>query len=346
MATSTPSYRLTLNGKDITPTIDPRLVSLSLTESRGDKADQLDITLTDHDGALALPRKGVELSLAIGWLGESLVDKGTFIVDETEHSGAPDIITIRARSADLGKDIRTRNERSYHATTLGAIVRQIAARHSLTTRIDDKLAARAISHIDQTESDIAFITRLAKRFDAVATVKRGHLLFLPINGTKTSTGATLQTITLTRASGDQHRYSTSNRDSYSGVRAYWHDPKRARRRGVLVGVSGSAKRMKESFANEAAAKAAATAEWQRLQRGAATFELALATGEPLLGPQTPVRVSGFKPEIDSDQWLCVTATHSIGDGGFTTRIECENESTAESKTSETGTVQDSDAEEN
>lgn len=347
MATSTPSYRLTLQGRDITPTIDPRLVSLTLTESRGDKADQLDLTLSDHDGALELPKKGVELSLAIGWAGAPLVDKGTFVVDETEHSGAPDIITIRARSADLGQALRTRTERSYHATTLGAVVRQIAARHSLTARIDDKLAARTISHIDQAgESDMNFLTRLAKRHDAVATVKRGHLVFLPINGTKTSTGESLPAITLTRASGDQHRYNTSDRDTYSGVRAYWHDPKRAKRRGVLVGKSGNAKRLRESYASEKDAKAAATAEWQRIQRGAATFELALARGEPLLGPQVPVRVIGFKSDIDSDKWLCVTATHSMGDGGFTTRIECENETAAEGKTAESGTVQDSDAEEN
>lgn len=339
----TPSYRITLQGRDITPTLDARLISLTLTECRGDKADQLDITLSDHDGALQLPGKDVELTLAIGWAGESLIDKGTFTVDEVEHSGAPDTITIRARSADLGKALRTRAEHSYHRTTLGAILKKIAARHSLTPRIDPALAARAIDHVDQaTESDLNFVTRLAKRFDAVATVKHGHLVFLPINATKTSTGQSLPALTLTRADGDQHRYHTSDRDAYSGVRAYWHDPKRAKQRGVLIGLSGNAKRMKESFADEKTARVAAKAEWQRLQRGAATFELMLALGNPLLAPQTPVRVSGFKAQIDSDKWLCITVTHSMGDGGFTSRIECENEST---DSSDSGKVQDSDAEE-
>lgn len=344
MASSTPTYRITLQGRDITPTLDARLISLTLTECRGDKADQLDIALTDHDGALQLPGKGVELTLAIGWAGEALIDKGTFTVDETEHSGAPDTITIRARSADLGKSLRTRAEHSYHGTTLGAILKKIAARHSLTSRIDGALAARAIAHIDQAgESDLNFVTRLAKRYDAVATVKHGHLIFLPINGTKTSAGESLPTLTLSRADGDQHRYHTSDRDAYSGVRAYWHDGKHAKQRGVLIGLSGNAKRMKESFADESTARAAAKAEWQRIQRGAATFELTLARANPLLAPQTPVRVTGFKPQIDSDKWLCITVTHSIGDGGFTSKIECENEST---DSSDSGKVQDSDAEEN
>ena len=98
----TPTYRLTVEGKDITPAIDARLISLTLTEGRENQADQLDIVLSDHDGLLAIPRKEAEIELQLGWLGRELIDKGTFVVDESEHSGAPDIITIRARAADLG----------------------------------------------------------------------------------------------------------------------------------------------------------------------------------------------------------------------------------------------------
>ncbi|MDN8899302.1 hypothetical protein Q0O45_13450, partial [Staphylococcus aureus] len=82
-----------------------------LTESRGDEADQVDLRLHDHDGRLALPRRGVTLALAFGWADSGMVNKGTFVVDEAEHSGPPDIITIRARSADLTHSIRTRRER-------------------------------------------------------------------------------------------------------------------------------------------------------------------------------------------------------------------------------------------
>lgn len=98
-----PTYRLKIGDRDITPAVDARLISLTLTECRGEEADQLDISLTDHDGALEIPGKGRELQLAIGWGGTDLVDKGTFIVDEAEHSGTPDQVTIRARSARCGR---------------------------------------------------------------------------------------------------------------------------------------------------------------------------------------------------------------------------------------------------
>lgn len=320
-----PAYRIMLCKRDITPLVDARLVSLQLTECRGEEADRLDLTLSDHDGALEIPARDATLQVSIGWRGQGLVDKGTFLVDEVEHCGSPDVITLRARSAELNQALRTRAEHSYHATTLGKILTTIAARHKLEARIDDRLAAKPMAHVDQTnESDVNFVTRLARLHDAVATVKRGKLLFLPILATTTSTGLRMPQISIDRASGDSHRFHMSDRDAYSGVRAYWHDPKRARRRGVLVGKSGNAKRLRDSYANEADARAAAIAEWRRIQRGAATFELTLALGVPDLAPQSPVRVAGFKAQIDEVEWLAIRVSHLMGEGGFTTRVELEN----------------------
>ncbi|WP_377153640.1 phage late control D family protein [Roseateles sp. UC29_93] len=325
-----PDYRLVVDGTDITVKINPRLISLSLTECRGGEADQLDLVLDDTDGRLAIPTKKATISLQLGWAGQALVDKGTFVVDEVEHSGAPDQLQIRARSADMAQTIKVRVEKSWHQHTLGTIVGSIAAKHGLTPRIDKRLAATVVDHIDQTnESDLNFISRLAKRYDAVSTVKKGALIFVPINGTRDSRGQALSPQSISRDAGDSHRFHSAEREVYSGVRAYWHDAKRAKRRGVLVGLSGNAKRLRDTYANQADALAGAKAEWQRIQRGAATLELTLARGRPELGPQTPVTVAGFKPVIDAVSWLAVKTTHSLGDGGLTTRIELETSATAD-----------------
>lgn len=162
----------------------------------------------------------------------------------------------------------------------------------------------------------------------MATIKRGRLLFLPIVSTTTSTGESIPVIEITRADGDNHRYHTSDGDAYRGVRADWHDPKRAKRRGVVIGVNGNAKRLKETFANGADARVAAQAEWRRIRRGAATFELHLALGQPLLTPQMPVKVSGWKQVIDDTDWLSIKVRHAMTpEGGFTTHVELEVSST-------------------
>ena len=130
-----PGWRVTLDGKDLTDRIEPRLLELTITEARGGEADEVNLRIHDHDGRMALPKRGVTLAVAIGWKGEALVDKGTFIVDEVEHSGAPDTISVRGRSAALATPMRSRQERSWHNTTLGAIVQQLAGDHGLQAKV-------------------------------------------------------------------------------------------------------------------------------------------------------------------------------------------------------------------
>lgn len=321
-----PDYRLVVDGKDISAKVQPRLISLTLTEGRENNADQLDLELDDSDGQLAIPRQEAVIELAIGWKGQQLVDKGSFVVDEAEHSGAPDRITIRARSADLGGEIRTRQEKSWHDTTLGAVLADIAKRNSLTHKVDQALAAIKVAHIDQTnESDMHFLTRLARQYDAVATVKKKHLLFLPINGTKTSKGESLPAVAITSADGDQHRWASSTRDAFEGVRAWWSDRVNGSRKSVIAGKKGAnLKTLKETYPSKEDALEAAKAELQRLERGHATFELTLAMGRPEIAAQTPITVQGFKPEIDGQGWLVKEVTHTLNEGsGWTTKASME-----------------------
>ena len=314
-----------MDGADLTARVAPRLIELTLTEDRGGEADQLDIRVHDHDGKMALPRRGVTLAVAIGWQESGLVDKGTFEVDEVEYSGSPDTITIRARSANLTKDMRSRRERSWHDTTVGAVVRAIAGEHGLSARVADALSKIALPHLDQAnESDVNLLTRLGERFDATATVKSGALIFAPIGTGKTASGRQLPSPTITRRDGDGHRYSVADRDAYSGVRAYWNDRKGAQRKSVLVGGDDNAKRLRETYDSEASAREHAAAALKQLQRGVAKFNFNLAMGRADLSPEQIITVRGFKPEIDAHRWLIAKVTHRVdGAGGFTTALELE-----------------------
>ncbi|MBN0602767.1 phage late control D family protein, partial [Pseudomonas aeruginosa] len=91
------------------------------------------------DGQIVLPRRGAVITLALGWKGQPLFPKGSFTVDEIEHAGAPDRLTIRARSADFRETLNTRREKSWHQTTVGDVVKEIAARHNLTMALGKDL---------------------------------------------------------------------------------------------------------------------------------------------------------------------------------------------------------------
>ncbi|MBJ9153401.1 phage late control D family protein [Citrobacter freundii] len=224
-----PAYMLTLDGADITQNFSDRLIGLTMTDNRGFEADQLDIALDDTDGLVELPPRGASLTLWLGWQGSALVNKGSFTVDEIEHRGAPDTLTIRGRSADFRGSLNSRREQSWHDTTLGVIVETIAQRNKLTASVADSLKAIAIPHIDQTqESDVAFLSRLAERNGASVSVKAGKLLFLKAGSAMTASGKPIPQMTVERGDGDRHQFAIADREAYTGVTAKWlhtRDPK-------------------------------------------------------------------------------------------------------------------------
>ncbi|XQS16404.1 phage late control D family protein [Citrobacter telavivensis] len=343
-----PAFSITIEGKDVTTALDARLMSLTLTDNRGFEADQLDLELDDADGQIVLPRRGAVIHLALGWKGQPLFPKGAFTVDEIEHSGAPDRLTIRARSADFRETLNTRREKSWHQTTVGEVVKEIAARHNLKMALGKDLTDKALDHMDQTnESDASFLMKLARQYGAIASVKDGNLLFIRQGQGRTASGKPLPVITIERKAGDGHRFTLADRGAYTGVIASWlhtREPKKKetmqvkrRRKKVaapkesetkqgdyLVGTDENVLVLNRTYANRSNAERAAKMQWERLQRGVASFSLQLAEGRADLYTEMPVKVSGFKQPVDDAEWIITTLTHTVSpDSGFTTSLDLE-----------------------
>lgn len=352
-----PQYKVVIDGTDITNKIKPRLMNLTVTDNRGFEADQVELQLDDSDGLLTMPRRGASMRVWLGWKGTPLIDKGSFTVDELEHSGAPDSLTITGRSVDFRESLNVKKERSFHGKKLSEIIDTIATNNGLFSVLSTSLKDEVIEHIDQTnESDAAFLVRLAKEFDTIPTVKDGRLLFVRAGLALTATGKAMPPVVIKRSSGDQHRFSIADRDAYTGVVAYWHDKKAAEKKTVklkrrkkktttttttttttdtttptavvkenelLIGSEENVKHLRHIYANQKNAERAAKAAWQRLQRGVAEFSITLATGRPELITELPVTVRGFKPQIDEGSWLLTKVIHNVNDNGYTNQIELE-----------------------
>lgn len=339
-----PAFSIRQGGKVLTELSD-RVLSISLTDNRGFDADQLSLELDDTDGSVALPPRGAELSFWLGWMGEALVYKGVYTVDEVAHDGPPDRITVTARSADFREEFNVKREVSWHDVTVERVVSAIAKRYDLTPQISDLLMDVEIDHADQTqESDMSFLTRMAEMLGAIATVKNGNLLFIVPGGGFTTSGKAIPSIAITRSSGDRHRFRVADRDAYTGVRAYWLDLNYGKKKKVSVrrrattkkkdksssregdyieGAEGNVFIMRKTFQNEEAARRAAAAKWQQLQRGAAEFSITLARGRAELYPEMHATVIGFKADIDAQDWIISKVQHDVDSNGFTTQLNFE-----------------------
>lgn len=286
--------------------------------------------LDDTDGMLAIPKEGAVLRVQLGWkqgrdVTTGLVDKGSFKVDDVSHGGPPDQITIKARAADFTSKIRNRREQSWKNTTLGAVLKDVAGRNGLTLKVAPGLSGIALKSISQSrESDIAFLRRLGREHDAVATIKDKHLIFARKGAGTTTSGKAMPTLTIRRGDGDRHNWQRQKRDGQEGVTASWHDKKGAARKTFTVGKADGAKKLRKIYPDEASAKRAAIAERDRLKRAPATLDMKLALGRADAIPEARVTVSGYKDEIDATTWLISEVTHGLDKaGGFATEIRME-----------------------
>lgn len=242
----------------------------------------------------------------------------------------------------------TRREKSWHNTTIGEVVKEIAARHKLKMALGKDLSDKPVEHIDQTnESDGSFLMRLARQYGAIASVKNGNLLFIRQGQGKSASGKPLPVITITRKDGDSHRFTLADRGAYTGVIASWlhtREPAKkesttvkrkrktkkqkkepeAKQGDYLVGTDENVLVLNRTYANRSNAERAAKMQWERLQRGVASFSLQLEEGRADLYTEMPVKVSGFKQPIDDAEWTITTLTHTVSpDNGFTTSLELE-----------------------
>lgn len=311
---------------DITSRLSERLISLRITDKDGIEADELEVVLDDADGDLNIPPTGALLSVRIGWQGESLVGKGQFTVDDLEYSGNPDRLTIRGKGAPVSGSLNQKKGRSWHEISFGEMVETIAKEHGMTPAIPADLAAITFSHVDQTEeSDLNFLTRMARDNGAAFSMKEDRLVMIRDGGAQTVSGKGMPTFTFDRTECQpNYSWATSDRTKYTGVEAEWHDPDAAERRSYLAGTDAQVKVLRKVYSDEPSAQRAAVSELDRLLRGAARLTVTLAAGDPTIGPECNLTVTGFKMAISGTPWLVKEVTHTITkSGGFTTALQNE-----------------------
>ncbi|ENU19157.1 hypothetical protein F994_02013 [Acinetobacter bohemicus ANC 3994] len=322
----TPVCIITANNKPLNTLISSRIISVTVTDNRANEADELSIVLDDSDGALELPKRGVKLNCKMGFLGEDIHDKGDFVVDETEWSGTPDLITVKASSANFKSKIKEAKSKSYHRKKFGEIASEVAKNHELTLVMTADLKAINLAHVDQTnESDLNLLQRLAKQNGAEMAVKKDRLLIFKAGSAKTASGKNLPAITLTRKDGDQFRYSEQDRESdHTGVSASYQDTGKAKREKSIAGEKGKVKHLKGTFANKEEAERASKAKMAEIKRQMAKFSITTAYGIPEISTESPVKLQGFKAEVDKLKWIVEKATHSFTkSGGLTTQLDLE-----------------------
>lgn len=308
-------FQLIADDQDITALLRDRLLELRITDKAGLDSDELEIRLDDRDGRVAFPPKGARLRVSLGWQGQPLAPMGTYTVDEIELSGPPASIAIRAKPSDMRQEARTTRSTAYEGTTLAEIVAQVAARNGWQPACSVEASVPRADQ--QRESDLNFITRLARQHGATATVKEGKLLVMPRNGGKSASGKAVPAIVLQPSDLIDYRLTFPDRASFAKVKAQAHNPKTGKLEVVeLPNPDGSAAQTggehvdRHTYPSPEAAKAAAQSRLDSLNRATASGSLA-SIGRAEVCAEGTITLLGFKAGADGDYLVeSVTRTYS------------------------------------
>lgn len=326
-----PTYRVFANEADITAAIQTRLIRLNYTDASGYESDVLELILADGvaDDPIRIPTTGAELMLFLGYDGQAEY-MGDFVCDELELSGFPSEMTIRARSAvfDTSKkgktDLQSQKTREWKKdTTIGSMVKKIAGEHSLEPAVSKSLESIKLPHIAQTdESDLNFLIRVGRKYDAVVKPAGGKLVFAKKGEGTSVTGEDIPPVTLTPNEISRYRMVTSTREDAGMVVAYWHAVKNAKRHEVKVGSGEPVTRLKMYYPTAEMALAAARSELDRRKRHKTTISIQMP-GRPDIMAEGKMTLAGFRDGVEAD-WVITRVQHSIdGSGGYVCQIEGE-----------------------
>ncbi len=322
--------RVTGKGANV---INRFLMNWQLVDAAGHQSDQLTLTVA-APSLDSLPVEGEQLGFSWGDVvngKENLIDKGQYTITRITPKLWPHQVTIVATAAQFQvadqTEFKRRRSQTWENTTVGAIFRELVNRHNLSPRISSDLDGIAIQHIDQTdETDMAFLTRLARKYDAVAKPidklyvmgRRGQL--------KSITGQSLQPVTFSLPENNQPTSSSfinasvdfPSRRRFSGVWGFWLDQNTGEEKKVSVG-EFPFKRLTQRFESEAIAKQQCESELRKLSRTGSSVRLDVPAN-PHLTAEGLIELNDTFPVYMMGKWSLdkVVTNGSVKNGTRTT----------------------------
>ncbi len=328
-----PVFKIMVGNTDITATIRPFFISLSLRDDVGLAADTLDIELSEQDNrgnTLAWPPRGRVLKVWIGYEGEKLHYKGAFTVDELSYDVAEQVLSIHAKATDLLEgQAKVLSTVTYCNTTLRDVLRILAARNGWTLAISAGFVNKPVTYLAQAdESDLNLLTRLGRLYGGIAQVKNGHLLFTETGSMKTASGRDMPSFLVSLSDlGPGAQYQELGRDYYTGVSAHYSGDQGSGT--ITLGTDTVLHVLREVYESKDQATDAAKAELKRIKGQNNTLSLPFVHGRPEMVAEAQIQLDvTFPAVIRMQPWVVSGVTHTLADG-LSTSVDCVYPSTLE-----------------
>jgi uncharacterized protein len=317
------AFMVTVAGTNITTTLMPVLISLTVSDKVGTHSDTASLEIDDTDGRIILPQIGATVVVALGWEGEGVRVVFTGTVDEVRSSCSRvsgRTLSITAKGMDTTGKPKEGQQRHFDDSTVEDILTRAGKTAGVTeVDIDPSLASISRKYFEmRDESFIHMGERLAREIGGNFRIQGTRAIMSKRGGTYTAAviaawGRNLHGWDISPALG---------RGQYSQVRARWYDPKKAEwqetEEGTALAVDARHDhryaKSDEGEATQQTASDRATSE-RDAGEGSVTIE-----GDTAAIPDGLCIVTGARPGVDGP-WRIESVTHSYSrGGGFVTQL--------------------------
>lgn len=324
----TPSAEIKVNGRPVASIFNERLISVTVVDKEGVTSDTVSCELNDGNPFAAIPQKGDVISVSLGYVETGMAYFGSYTADDPEVRCLPYTMGVNGKGANVRDQIKQHRARHWDGKTVKDIVSQIASENGLAPLVDGEIGAHSYEWFGQEdESDIHVVERLARRHDALFTIKDGKLIFAKKGSGLSAVGAALTVVIASPANivEGSCRTTFAHRHKFKAVKARHQD----RQRAELVEVEEDSDEegtadytLPDPYADENEAKKAARAKARQLKSETIRTSVTVF-GDPTIRAGAPFTYAGVRPELDGIQFIIETATHTISKGGYTTQIDAK-----------------------
>lgn len=318
-------YSVTVNGTDITSTINPYLISISISDKAGSASDSASIELDDTGGQLILPAKGAKVVVMLGWADEGLspVFEGT--VGEVRSRGGRGgrTISVTARGIDTASKAKQPQQKHFDDKSLKEVLEEAGKEAGITDiRVADDLADIKRPYWEmRDESFIAFGQRIAKEVGGTFKVVDGRATMVKRNGGSFGFPAITAAWGVNLHTWDIAPFEGRSRFKKAKVRFYDRAEAKWKEREVETDIADTEAENTFSYsaADEDEAEAKANSEKAESERegGSGSVEI---EGNVSAQPEGECVLIGARPGIDGT-YRIDGLTHNYSRSGFTTSLD-------------------------
>ncbi|GHS89881.1 hypothetical protein FACS189487_10940 [Campylobacterota bacterium] len=253
-----PIYEIALDGKKLSDKLHSAAQKIELNDEAGIESDSLSI---DFAGNLPHIDAGRKLAVKLGYEGEALISFGFYSIESTAWS--IEKMSVSATGLNFAGVMKQKRTQTYEGLSVKEIVELIAARndHDGLPKCDfDEIRIPYLAQTD--ESDMHFLRRLAKEYDALFSVKSGRIIFIK-RGTETD-GKDVPIYELNASDLSDLTITRKARPKYNSVQALWRENDETK--SVVVGSGEPIFKLNSPFLNAQVAYLKAESKFARLRR--------------------------------------------------------------------------------